>query len=169
VDERRPVVGGEHHRIAADQHIAVRVARVLNVLRRRGGAELTRQAARKAHPLALDVAAGVAKESKRPGKVAELDADLLQQRVGVAFDRLEAFFAQHIRERDLAGDVRDRRMRAMGARGPARLAAASWLPGGGRCGFRHRVLAFPDVHFARSAGTLRQPEVELNPKIKAHA
>ena len=52
---------------------------------------------------------------------------------------------------------------------PARLAAASWLPGGGRCGFRHRVLAFPDVHFARSAGTLRQPEVELNPKIKAHA
>ena len=116
---------------------------MLNVLRRRGGAELTRQAARKAHPLALDVAAGVAKESKRPGKVAELDADLLQQRLGVAFDRLEAFFAQNFRERDVARDVRDGRMRAMGARGPARLAAASWLLGGGRSGIRHGFQPFP--------------------------
>jgi hypothetical protein len=58
---------------------------------------------------------------------------------------------------------------ALRARRPARLATASRLLGGSRGGFGHRVLAFPDVHFARSAGTLRQPEVELNPKIKAHA
>ena len=78
VDEGRAVVRREHHRVAADDDVALRVARVLHILRRRRGAELTREAARKAHPLALDVAAGVAEESKRAGKVAELDADLLQ-------------------------------------------------------------------------------------------
>ena len=77
VDEGRAVIGREHHRVAADEHVALGIARVLHVLRGRRGAELPRQAARKAHPLALDVAAGGAKEFERARKIAELDADLL--------------------------------------------------------------------------------------------
>ncbi len=154
VDERRAVVGREHHRVAADDHVALGIARVLHILRRRRHAELTRQTARKAHPLALDVAAGAAKEIERAGKVAKLDADLLQQRLGVALDRCEALLADHFGERDLAGDVGDRRVRTMGARRSPRLTAASRLPGGGRCGFRHGVLALPDVHFACFAADL---------------
>ena len=69
---------------------------MLHVLRGRGGAEPPREAARKAHPLALDVAAGVAKELERPGKVAKLDADLLEQRLGVALDRFETLFADRV-------------------------------------------------------------------------
>ena len=90
VDERRAVVGGEHHRVAADEDIAFGIARVLHILRRRGGAEPPRQAAGKTHPLALDVAARAAKEFERAGKVAKLDADLLEQRLGVALDRVRA-------------------------------------------------------------------------------
>ncbi len=78
MDERRAVVGGENHRLAADQHVAFRVARVLHVLRRRACAEPPRKAARKAHPVPLDVAASVAKQVERAREVAELDADLLQ-------------------------------------------------------------------------------------------
>ena len=134
VDERRAVVGGEHHRVAADKHIALGIARVLHVLRGRGGAETPREAARKAHPLALDVAASVAKEIERAGKVAKLDADLLQQRLGVALDRREALFADEFREGDGAGDVGNGGVRALGARRASRLAAASRLLGGGRDG-----------------------------------
>ena len=90
VDERRTIIRREHHRIAADRDVALGIARVLHVLRRRGGAEAPGQAARKAHPLALDVATRAAKEFKRAGKLAKLDANLLKQRLGVALDRLQA-------------------------------------------------------------------------------
>ena len=97
VDEGRAVIGREHHRVAADDDIALGIARVLHVARRRGRAELPRQSPRKPHPLALDVAARRAKEIERAGKVAKLDADLLQQRLGVALDDFEPLFAQTFR------------------------------------------------------------------------
>ncbi len=94
VDEGRAVVRGEHHRVPADDDVALRIARVLHVARRRGRAKLSREAPRKAHPLALDVAARAAKEFERARKVAELDADLLEQRIRVALDDLEPFLAR---------------------------------------------------------------------------
>ena len=138
VDERRAVIGGEHHGVAADLDIALGVARVLHILRGRRGAEATRKAAGKTHPLALDVAAGVAKERERPGKVAELDADFLKQRLGVALDHVEPFFAHELGQRNLAGDVGDGGERSFRARRAARFTAAAGLPGGGLGMVRHR-------------------------------
>src|ERR1700733_15149636 len=88
VNERRPIIRREHHRVPADRRVALGIARVLHVLRRRGGAEAPCQAARKAHPLALDVATRSAKEFERAGKLAKLDANFLKQSLGVALDRL---------------------------------------------------------------------------------
>ena len=164
VDERRAVVGGENHRVAADQHVALGIARVLHVLRGRGRAEPPREAARKAHPLALDVAARAAKELERAGKVAKLDADLLQQRLGVALDRFETLFADELGQGDGAGDVGNGGVRALGARGASRLAAASRLLGGGRCGFGHGVLAFPEAHFAYSTEHLAPQRLRFEPE-----
>ena len=168
MDERRAVVRREHHRVAADDDVALGIARVLHILRRRGGAELSRQTARKAHPLALDVAAGAAKELERAGKVAKLDADFLQQRVGVALDRRETLFAEHFGQRDLAGDVGDRRVRTLGARRSARLAAASRLPGGGRCGSDMAFSPFPTQFILPvRPGPCASAPGDLNPKIEA--
>ena len=89
VHERRPVIWRKHHRVTADRDVAVGIARVLHVLRRRGGAEAPRQAAREANALALDVATGFAKQLERTGKLAKLDADFLKQGLSVALDRLQ--------------------------------------------------------------------------------
>ena len=60
VHERRAVVGREHGRVAADRDVVRRVAGVLGVRRRRRRLdERAAQPAREAHPLAVDVGAGV--------------------------------------------------------------------------------------------------------------
>ena len=111
---------------------------MLHVARGRGCAELPRQAARKAHPLASDVAARAAKELERARKIAELDADLLEQRVRVALDDREPFLAQDLGQRDVARDVGQGDRRPLGAGGAARLSAAARLADDGRGGFGHR-------------------------------
>src|SRR5271165_1585748 len=77
VDEWRSVVGREHHRIAANHDVALRIARMLKVPGRRCRTQLSGQSARKADALALDVATGGAEQIERPGEVAKLDSDLL--------------------------------------------------------------------------------------------
>ena len=57
---------------------------MLDVARRRAGAESSRQAARKTHPLSLHVGARAAKKLERAGKVAKLDADLKDAEEDVA-------------------------------------------------------------------------------------
>ena len=144
VDERRAVVGREHHRVAADHDVALRVARVLHILRRRRRAELPREAARKPHPLALDVAAGVCERDRARGESRETRC-----RSPAAASRRCVRSSRGLPRSDIsvsgivARDVGDGRMRSLCPRRAARLAAASRLPGGGRCGFRHGVLAFP--------------------------
>ena len=123
---------------------------MLHILRRRGRAELPRQAAGKSHALALDVAARV-EELERARKVAKLDADLLQQRVRIALDDRKPFLAQHFGQRDGAGDV-GTEARALGARGAARLAAAARLPGGGRCGSDIGISAFRPADWKTESG-----------------
>ncbi len=152
VDERRAIIGRKHHRVAADRDVALGIARVLHILRRRGGAQAPRQAARKTNPLALDVATGAAKQLERAGKLAKLDANFLEQRLGVALDRLQSLLADKFGERNLAGDVGDGGERALRARAPARLAAAARLSGGGRRGVSHGVLAFPKLVFSIRPG-----------------
>ena len=78
--------------------------------------ELRGQAAREPHPLALDVAPGVLQQLQRVRRVVELDAHLLEDRVGVVLDELEALLAQHLERRHRARDVRD----SLGARRAAR-------------------------------------------------
>ena len=153
VHERRPVIWREHHRVAADRDVALGIARMLHVLRRRSGAEAPRQAAREANPLALDVASRFAKEFEGAGKLAKLDANLFEQRLSVALDRLQSLLADKFGERDPASDVGDGGERALSARAPARLAATARLSGGSRRDVSHGVLAFPKLVLSIRPGT----------------
>ena len=156
VDEGRAVIGREHHRVAADDDVAFGISRMLHVTRRRGRAKLSRQAPRKPHALALDVAARRAEEVERAGEVAKFDADLLQERLRVALDDFEPLRAQHFGERDLAGDVGNGLMRPMRAGGAARVPSAARLPGGGQSGFGHgRPRALLSL-FVRDIATTRR-------------
>jgi hypothetical protein len=116
--------------LAADDDIAHRVARVLRELARCGGLhQLAAHAARESHAFALHVGAGRLEQRQRLRVVAEVDADLLQDGVGVVLEQLEAVVAQHFVARDLACDVRHEIMRPRRARGalgiaPTRAAAA---------------------------------------------
>ena len=95
-----PYVGDEDHVRVADDDAALGVAGALGEDPGRAGLDQ-----RAAHPAleadarALHVGAGSAEDLDRLGEVDDLDADLLEQRVGVVLDRLEA----------LGGDDLDRR------------------------------------------------------------
>ena len=53
------------------------------------------------HALALDVGAGVLPQRQRLGIVAEIDADLLEHRVGIGLDQRQAFLVEHLVDVDL--------------------------------------------------------------------
>ena len=79
------------------------IARVLGELPRRGAAhDAAAHAAREVHALALDVGAGVLPDLERLGVVAEVDADLLENGVGIVLHQREPFLAQHLVVGDLA-------------------------------------------------------------------
>ncbi len=117
--------------VAADGHRASRIAGVLGEARLRA---LLNDAAAKplrtAHPLALDVGAGLLPDRQGLGVVAELDADLFEDGVGVGFDDLQGLFAQDLEDRDLALDEGSLGRMVAAARrapgpGPAAMAPAS--------------------------------------------
>jgi len=56
---------------------------------------------------ALDVGAGVLPQLERLRILAEVDADLLENGVGVVLEELETLAPEHLVVRNLAGDVRD--------------------------------------------------------------
>jgi len=123
--ERRSVGGREHRAVAADHHVARGVARVLReFLRRRAPHDAAAHAARKAHPLALDVRARLLPDLERLRIVAEIDADLFKDRVGVVLEEFESLAPQHFVIRDLAGDVRYESVAACGARRDLGITAA---------------------------------------------
>jgi hypothetical protein len=104
--ERRPVRGCEHGVHAADLDGVGGVASVLG--ERRGGRrpdELPAHARREPNPLAVDVGAPLAQGGQGLG-VAELDADLLQDAVGVALDELDALVGQDLERGQRPGDER---------------------------------------------------------------
>ena len=95
--------------------------------RRRGLQKLAAKALGKMDALALHIGAGILPQRQRLGVVAELDADLLQHRVGIGFDERKPFFVEHL---VLASSARDEGQRlagtaarALGA--PRRRAAAA--------------------------------------------
>ncbi len=107
-DERRAVVRGEHRVHAADLDVPLGVARVLGELARR--ARLDDRAAhpaREADALALDVGAGLAEQPERVRVAAELETDLLEDRVGVVLDERQALVAEDLERRERAGQERD--------------------------------------------------------------
>ena len=72
---------------------------------------------------------GVMKEVERAGKVAKFDADFLQQRSALGFDRREALFAEDIWVSGIrARDVRNKNVGPLGARRSARLPARGGAP-----------------------------------------
>ena len=95
--ERRTVVGREDRGVAADLHAAGRVAAVLDVLaRRRRLHDLTAHATREVHAGPVDVGARVGEHLQRGWVVADLDTHLVEDRLGVALDDLEALVADDL-------------------------------------------------------------------------
>src|SRR5439155_2104507 len=88
--------------------------------------------------LAVHVGAGVLEQAERVGQPAELEADLLEDRVGVVLDEREAFLAEDLERLERPCEERQPLDRGMGPRGrPAGVAAAP-APGRalGRGGYR---------------------------------
>ena len=148
--ERRAVVRGEDRVHPADLDVALRVARVLGELARRGRLDdLAAHPAREADALAVDVGAGVAEQAERVGVAAELDADLLEDRVGVVLDEREALLAEDLERGELPGQERDvlgmaREPERPGGRRGRRSAAAAGRPSG----------VLPRCRSPRSAGAV---------------
>ncbi len=105
--EGRAIDRREHRVVAADGDVALRVARILHIFaRRRFLDDGTRQPAWEADAGALHVGARLAPQLDRFRLVAELDAHFLQDGVGIVLDDLQPLLAQHLVDRDLAGDER---------------------------------------------------------------
>ena len=65
----------------------------------------------KTHPFAIDRRAGLAPKGERRIVAAELDADLLQNPIGLSLDEVEAFLAHQDIRGDLTPDTGDDRGR----------------------------------------------------------
>ena len=129
----RAVRRGKHRVFAADNHVVRRIARVLGELARCAGLhDGAAHAAGKAHPLAGDFGAGLAPNVQGLGVVTKVDADFLQDGVGIALDDGQVFGVQHFIEGNVARDEgRALRgaTRAQGALGFASTGAAAGARG----------------------------------------
>ena len=106
--------------LSAEHDAALGVARDLRELAWRGRLhELAGQAAREADALAVDLRARAAEELERVGRVAEVDPDLLEDRVGVLLEQRQA----------LVGENLERRERACEERHALDDGASAWRPG----------------------------------------
>ncbi len=126
--EGRPVVRREDHVRVAEDDVPLGVARVLRPhARRRGLDDRAGKPAREADPLAVDVGAARLQRRERVGVAAEVDADLLENRVGVPLEEREAFLVEHLVRGE--GPGQERLVRRDGVR-PQRLGGRR----GRRCG-----------------------------------
>ncbi len=104
-------IGWRKHRVEpADAHAAGAITRLLHELpRRRLLHQLAAHAARKAHQLVLHLGAGPAPEVERLRVAQEFDADLGQDRIGIALDERQTVLGQDLVAGQGPGDVGDRR------------------------------------------------------------
>ena len=97
--EGRAAAGREDDAGSADMDGVGGVAGMLDEIAGRGRLdEGAGEAALEADPLARHIGAGVAQQFQRLGIAAELHADFLQDRIGIAFDELEALLAEEAEE-----------------------------------------------------------------------
>src|SRR5580704_13366319 len=124
-NERRAISRREHGVVAADDHAARRVACVLSEFTRCGALnERTAHATRKTHALTLYIRPGSLPDRNCLGVVAKIDADLLENCIGIVLHQGETFLAQDFVIGNLAGNEGDRCRGSGGARSPLRVAAA---------------------------------------------
>jgi hypothetical protein len=106
MDERRPVGRYEHHVGIADDHATGRVA---GGLREDGRCarldQLAAHATLEPYARALHVGARRSEDVDRLRVVDDLDADLLQEGVGVVLDRFETLGRDDLDRRQLPGQV----------------------------------------------------------------
>src|ERR1700730_4602734 len=123
--ERRAISRREHGVVAADDHAARRVACMLSEFSRRGALnERTAHAARKTHALTLYIRPGSPPNRNCLGVVAKIDADLLENRIGIVLHQCETFLAQDFVIGNLASNEGNRCPGSGGAGRPLRVAAA---------------------------------------------
>src|SRR3954451_5154709 len=138
-DERRAVGRREDGGGCTEVHGGGRVARVLvELLGRRRLNELSRESSREANPFTVDVAAGLSQEFVCVGRLAEVDPDGLEDRVGVVLDRREAFLVDDLERFQRPGDEGDLLRDFVQAGRTAPLAAAA--PAAASLGLAHEVL-----------------------------
>ena len=118
VDERRPVGRREDDVRVPDLDIARGIASALGEHGGRAGPDdLAAHASREADARAGHVGAGASKDLEGLREVADLDADLLEQGVGVVLDQLEALGRDHLDGRHGPREVRQRLERSREPRG----------------------------------------------------
>src|SRR5262249_16210798 len=69
--------------------------------------QLPGEASREAHALAVDVRSRVAQELEGVRRIAKIDADLLEDRVGILLDQGEPLLREDFERRQRAGEERD--------------------------------------------------------------
>ena len=105
VDEGGPVDRREDRVGAAHLHRALGIARDLGEARGRRRYQAAREPARKAHPLAVDVGAGLPEQRERFRVLAEVDPDLLEDGLRVLLDERQALLGEQPHRGDVARDV----------------------------------------------------------------
>ena len=128
-DERRSVDRGEDRRVAADVDAAVPIPGQLIEFPGRRPQKGAGEAAGQTHAFAVDIGARVAPQRQRLFVLAELDADLGQDGLGIGLDGLQAFFGQDLGKGDFALDEGQGDGAAVLAAGAPGFAAASSASG----------------------------------------
>ncbi len=111
-NEGRAVDRREDQVAAADLDVPCRVPGALGEGARRRLDQRAHEPSGKAHALAFDLGAGTAPQVERFRIVAEVDADLLKDGLGIVLDEGQAFLGQHLIERDLPLDIGELRARS---------------------------------------------------------
>ncbi len=131
--ERRTVDRRKHLRIATDDDAALGIARMLGKFTGCGLTQGTRHAALEAHARALDVGASGLPDFECARIVAELEADLLDDPVGLILEFIDAFLAEKFVERNLALDKGGSHGLRAFTLATATTAAGTTIPAGGYC------------------------------------
>ena len=149
VDEGRAIDRRKDEIAAAHLDRSLGIARELREGGWGGRHQVTREPAREAHPLTVDIGAGILEELERFGILAEIDPDLLEDRLRVLLDQSQPLIAEEVDRGNVACDVTqvldlaaDRAPRAVPrARRPGDCFASSW--------FRRRLNLLPWLRIYR--------------------
>src|SRR5271165_7170240 len=106
VDERRSANRRKHSCVAAESYVALGVARIQREFPRCGREQPASEAARNVNPLADDVGARAAPQTQGLRIAPKLDANFLEDRLGVGLDHFDRFGAEQLDYGEFAADIR---------------------------------------------------------------